>query len=83
MPVQCLQASAGTSYKPGSVRWGMTTQKKVWTKNVVSVEEDMYTNIVLTVELRIILQFLEVAFLPHTEWNYWQAVDLGKTTYSS
>lgn len=31
------------------------------------IHADMYTNIVLTVELRRVLQFLEVFFLPHTE----------------
>lgn len=31
------------------------------------IHADMYTNIVLTVELKRVLQFLEVVFLPHTE----------------
>ena len=31
------------------------------------VHADMYTNIVLIVELRIVLQFLGVGFLPHAE----------------
>lgn len=47
----------------------MTMQKKKSEQKMLYlyVHADTYTNTVLTVELGIILQFLEVNLLPHTE----------------
>lgn len=82
-----LQTTAARSYQPGSVRWGMTTQKKSLNKKK-SYLADIY------VHCRHVHKHCSYCgtknnssvfgsrfFAPY--WNYWKAVHLGNNIYSS